>query len=58
MDVFERLDSVVHLSGYTEIRHGLPDKERFVEGLAKRCPTRLDPLDQIDATGWSANQME
>jgi hypothetical protein len=45
MDVLERLDSVVHLSGNTEVWYGLPDEERFVEGLTERCPTRLDTLD-------------
>ena len=58
MDVFEGIDSVVHFSGNTEIWHGLPNKERFVEGLNERCPTRLDTLDQINTTGWSAYQME
>ena len=56
--MFERLDGIVQFGWYTEIWHGFPNKERVTERITEFGPPRFDAIDQVNAAGRSAYQME
>ena len=57
IDVLERLVRILLLSGYAEIRHGLPDEQRSRQAFVQRFSAREDALDEINAAQRGADQV-